>query len=312
MALGISPTVDYAFKRLLGDPHHKRVLIHLLNAIFEKQFVVVDVDILNPFLEKDFEDDKLSVLDLRARDTCGRQYNLEMQTSVAGALTRRLVYYLACIYSQQLGESEKYERLAPAMSICFLDGILFRESPTFHTRFQLCSLEHQLVFSDQLEVHLIELPKYRGGAAVLPRARPVEKWAYFLGHVDQLEIPEIERLFQDPVFVEAGGILEMISKTEEERLRYELRMKALRDLHSNLDFAEMRGLETGRQQGLEEGRREGRHEGRQEGRLEGTIQTLQQLLGEPVTNSDELTTRDREQLEELAEVLQARMRGRLA
>jgi predicted transposase/invertase (TIGR01784 family) len=189
MALGISPTVDYAFKRLLGDPHHKRVLIHLLNAIFEKQFVVVDVDILNPFLEKDFEDDKLSVLDLRARDTCGRQYNLEMQTSVAGALTRRLVYYLACIYSQQLGESEKYERLAPAMSICFLDGILFRESPTFHTRFQLCSLEHQLVFSDQLEVHLIELPKYRGGAAVLPRARPVEKWAYFLGHVDQLEIP---------------------------------------------------------------------------------------------------------------------------
>jgi flagellar biosynthesis/type III secretory pathway protein FliH len=140
----------------------------------------------------------------------------------------------------------------------------------------------------------------------------VEKWAYFLGHVDQLEIPEIERLFQDPVFVEAGGILEMISKTEEERLRYELRMKALRDLHSNLDFAEMRGLETGRQQGLEEGRREGRQEGRQEGRLEGTIQTLQQLLGEPVTNSDELTTRDREQLEELAEVLQARMRGRLA
>jgi hypothetical protein len=155
---------------------------------------------------------------------------------------------------------------------------------------------------------LIELPKYRGGAAMLPRARPVEKWAYFLGHVDQLEIPEIERLFQDPVFVEAGGILEMISKTEEERLRYELRMKALRDLHSNLDFAEMRGLETGRQQGREEGRREGR----QEGRLEGTIQTLQQLLGEPVTNSDELTTRDREQLEELAEVLQARIRGRLA
>jgi flagellar biosynthesis/type III secretory pathway protein FliH len=112
----------------------------------------------------------------------------------------------------------------------------------------------------------------------------------------------------------------MISKTEEERLRYELRMKALRDLHSNLDFAEMRGLETGRQQGLEEGRQEGRlegrlegiQEGRQEGRLEGTIQTLQQLLGEPVSNSDELTTRGREQLEELAELLQARMRGRLA
>ena len=294
MALGISPTVDYAFKRLLGDPHHKRVLIHLLNAIFEKQFVISDVELVSPFLEKDFEDDKLSILDLRARDTQGRQYNLEMQTSIAGALTRRLVYYLARMYARQLGESEEYRSLAPAMSICFLDGILFRETKSFHTRFQLCSLEHQLVFTDQLEVHLIELPKYRGEAAVLSQARPVEKWAYFLGHAAQMEVPDIERLFRDPVFVEAGGILEMISKTEEERVRYELRMKALRDLRDNLESAEMRGLETGRQQG------------REEGRLEGTIQTLQELLGEPVTNSDELAKRDPKQLEELARTLQTR------
>jgi len=211
-----------------------------------------------------------------------------------------------------LGESEEYRSLAPAMSICFLDGILFRETKSFHTRFQLCSLEHQLVFTDQLEVHLIELPKYRGEAAVLSQARPVEKWAYFLGHAAQMEVPDIERLFRDPVFVEAGGILEMISKTEEERVRYELRMKALRDLRDNLESAELRGLETGRQQGREEGRQQGREEGRQEGRQEGTIQTLQELLGEPVTSSDELATRDPKQLEELARTLQKRLRNRLA
>ena len=62
----------------------------------------------------------------------------------------------------------------------------------------------------------------------------------------------------------------------------------------------MPGLETGRQQG------------REEGRLEGTIQTLQELLGEPVTNSDELATRDPKQLEELARTLQTRLRTRLA
>ena len=312
MALGISPTVDYAFKRLLGDPHHKRVLIHLLNAVFENQFFVSDEEILDPFLEKDFEDDKLSILDLRARDTCGRQYNLEMQTSPSRALSSRLVYYLASIYSQQLGESEAYRSLAPAISICFLDEILFHDTQAFHTRFRLCSLEHQLVFSDQLEVHLIELPKYRGEAAGLPQARSVEKWAYFLGHAAQMEVPDIERLFRDPVFVEAGGILEMISKTEEERLRYELRIKALRDLHSNLEYAERRGLETGLQQGREQGRQEGRVEGRQEGRMAGTIQTLQELLGEPVTNSDELANRDPKQLEELAGTLQSRLRNRLA
>jgi len=86
----------------------------------------------------------------------------------------------------------------------------------------------------------------------LPRARSVEKWAYFLGHAAQMEVPDIERLFRDPVFGEAGGILEMISKTEEERLRLELRIKALRDLRSNLESAEMRGLEAGLQQGRQQ------------------------------------------------------------
>jgi hypothetical protein len=107
--------------------------------------------------------------------------------------------------------------------------IIFRGTSDFHTRFRLCSLEHQLVLTDQLEVHFLELPKYRGQAAMLPEARPVEKWAYFLRHADELDISQINRLFRDPVFVEAGGILEMISNTPDERLRYELRMKAWRD-----------------------------------------------------------------------------------
>ena len=204
MALGISPTVGYAFKRLFGEPQHSRVLIHLLNSIFEHQFVVDDVEIMTPILEKDFEDDKLSVLDLRVRDTRGRQYNLEMQTTITEGLSSRLVYYLASMYSAQLGEAESYNRLAPAISICFLDRVYFREVLSFHTRFQLCSLEHQQVFTDQL-VHLLELPKYRGTATDLPQARSVEKWAYFLRHADEMDIPEIGRLFQDPVFIEAGG-----------------------------------------------------------------------------------------------------------
>ena len=63
--------------------------------------------------------------------------------------------------------------------------------------------------------------------------------------------------------------------------------------------------------GLETGRQQGREEGRHEGRLEGTIQTLQELLGEPVTSSDELANRNPKQLEELVKTLQTRLRSRL-
>ena len=59
MPLGIDPTVDYAFKRLFADPANKDLLIHLLNAVLDPSPPIVDVEILNPFNEKDYADDKL-------------------------------------------------------------------------------------------------------------------------------------------------------------------------------------------------------------------------------------------------------------
>ena len=61
MAIGISPTVDFAFKLMLGSPEHSSVTIHFLNAILGGQPKITEVEILNPFLGKDAEDDKLSV-----------------------------------------------------------------------------------------------------------------------------------------------------------------------------------------------------------------------------------------------------------
>ena len=107
MGLGIVPTVDYAFKRLFGDPDHKPVLLHLLNAVLEGQLVVEDVEILTPFLEKEFEEDKLAILDLRLRDTDGRHYNLEMQTTAFQSLPSRLVYYLCGMHSEQLWNHDR-------------------------------------------------------------------------------------------------------------------------------------------------------------------------------------------------------------
>jgi predicted transposase/invertase (TIGR01784 family) len=40
---------------------------------------IQDVELLNPFNPKETLDDKLSILDIKARDETGRQFNLEMQ-----------------------------------------------------------------------------------------------------------------------------------------------------------------------------------------------------------------------------------------
>jgi hypothetical protein len=47
-------------------------LIHLLNAVLGPRGPIISVEILNPFQQKDFADDKLTVLDRNARDQRGR------------------------------------------------------------------------------------------------------------------------------------------------------------------------------------------------------------------------------------------------
>ena len=83
MAIGIDPTVDFAFKKLFGSPEHPDITIHFLNAVLRDDPRIVDIEILNPFLERDFADDRLAILDVLARDETGRVFNIEMQNTTA-------------------------------------------------------------------------------------------------------------------------------------------------------------------------------------------------------------------------------------
>jgi predicted transposase/invertase (TIGR01784 family) len=67
LPLDIDPTVDYVFKKLFADPANKDLLIDLLNAVLLPPRIV-DVDITSPFNAKEFADDKLSIVDIKA---CG-------------------------------------------------------------------------------------------------------------------------------------------------------------------------------------------------------------------------------------------------
>jgi predicted transposase/invertase (TIGR01784 family) len=90
MAIGIDPTVDFAFKRLLGSPDHPAITLHFLNAVFGGVPVITDVEILNPIMDKEDDVDKMSILDVLARDSTGRFYDIEMQTSLPCRVARAI------------------------------------------------------------------------------------------------------------------------------------------------------------------------------------------------------------------------------
>ena len=92
MPLGIKAFVDFVFKKLFGSPENSIALIGLLNAIPELQRPISEVTILNPFSYQEFETAKLVVLDVKAKDSAGRIFNIEMQISIHPALLQRLVF----------------------------------------------------------------------------------------------------------------------------------------------------------------------------------------------------------------------------
>ena|GEM_PF-3903287 len=63
----IDPKVDCVFKALLGRRDNSNLLIHFLNAMLADQLEspIQDVVIENPFNEKEFLTDKLSIVDVR-------------------------------------------------------------------------------------------------------------------------------------------------------------------------------------------------------------------------------------------------------
>jgi predicted transposase/invertase (TIGR01784 family) len=294
MPIGIDPKVDFAFKMVFGNPQHTRITIHFLNAVLSPPRPIDWVEILNPILDKNRSDDKLVILDVLARDTGGHQFNIEMQTTLPMDLPKRLTYYNCLNYVRQLGEGSPYLDLRPTISICVLDRALFQEAPEYHLSFRIRCDQRALVFSNDLQFHLLELPKFQPVSDTVGKLPTLERWLYFLQHAEELEADELSRMLVEPEYVEATEVLAMISRSPDDRQFYEARQKFLHDEEAKLFAA----------------REEGREEGRAQGATIGKIQLLQQLLGDKEQATSELLKLDEAGLSSLLAALQARLRTR--
>lgn len=304
------PKVDYAFKHVFGREQSKPALMSLLDAVLQPAagHRITSLDLLNPFNDKEALDDKLSILDIKARDQSGRQFNVEMQMLAYGAFRQRALYYWSRLHQGQLQEGMDYFVLRPTVAICFMDMPLFPELADYHLVFELRERRHQALFTDQLALHILELPKFN--KAVDELATPLDRWLFFLRHAQDLDADAPPAPLDVSEVRWALGDLVMITQSEPDRERYEARLKMQRDIYTAL--AEAR--EEGRDEGRAEGRQEGRAEGRQEGRVDGLvsqIQSYERLLSRDVTALEELWQLSVADLESLVDRLEGELRAKL-
>jgi len=312
MAIRIDPRVDYAFKLMLGNPAHPDVTIHFLNSILRLKFPIESVAFLNPLLAKERSADKLVVLDILARDSTGRLFNIEMQTRIPLSFPNRLLFYNCKNFSRQLGEGDGWGELRPAISICLVDRIMFPHATDmgrWHHSFRLrCDQDNGMVLTNDFEFHVLELPKFCPSNDTVGSMSPVEKWLFLFTHAGEMELGELADLLVDPPYREAIGVLQMISNSPEDLEYYEARLKFLRDEEGKLEAAKIEGREEGEKLGIEKGEKLGI----EKGELIGKVRMLQELLGDVPMTVAELSAQELAALSAVLDRLQHRLRSRQA
>ena len=177
--------------------------------------------------------------------------------------------------------------------MCFVNQALHPEVADHHLAFHVREDRHGLTFCDDLEIHLIELPKFTKAADQLSDA--LDRWCYFLRHGQELDSEQLPATLDVPVIRRAMEVLTVFTQDERERAAYEARLRAQRDYASSLREAEERG----------EGRGEKR--GREQGELVGQIRLCQQVLKQPLTPEEELYARPEQELAALLEQLRQQL-----
>jgi predicted transposase/invertase (TIGR01784 family) len=279
MGLGIDPKVDYAFKKLFGSEANAPLLIDLLHAVLlpSPGRLITGVEILDPHSERQAPDDKLTVGDVRARDQGNRQFHLEMQWQTPWFFPKRVLFGWSKFHPQQLREGEHHQTLRPTYSVCFVNQSLFPAVQEHHLVFRLLEQTHGLLFSDDLEIHLIELPKFTKTAEHLTTG--LDRWCFFLRHGEELEPGQLPATLDVPVIRQAMEVLTVFTKDERERAIYEARAEAERYQASLLHDAEERGI------------------------MVGQIHVYQKLLKQPQTPLADLNSLPRQDLLALLEQL---------
>ncbi len=221
----INPKVDCVFKALLGADENRDLLIHFLNAVLltDLDEPITSVDIINPYNEREFLDDKLSVVDVKARDSRDRLIQIEIQISVHQYLQARMLYTWADLYTQQIKSGDDFGKLRPTYSIWLLSGNMFGDA-AYWREFQM-QTQDGLKLVQHGSIWVLELPKYE--SAEINNER--ERWVRFFNEGSNLDDETLPGWMQTDEMRQAMKTLKSFSEKERQYHAYQARENYLRE-----------------------------------------------------------------------------------
>ncbi|MHA4119329.1 Rpn family recombination-promoting nuclease/putative transposase [Bacillus cereus] len=254
--------VDFAFKQLFGTRGNEQILIQFLNVTLASSLSspIRTLNIEDPHLQREYEKDKMSILDVLATLDDDTQIAIEIQLNDQNDFLKRSLYYWSRLYASQMQKGDSYDTLRKTITINILNFPVFPEYETFHTTGKLWDMELQKLLIDDMELHIIEIPKLMTQwkeEQVNPWEDDFVRWLLLLSANEDTQLThtlEEIAMNRDPILKDAMQKWEKMSQDPAFRMSYEARQKALIDEASKYKYAEKKGREEGLQEGMEQGK----------------------------------------------------------
>lgn len=260
--------IDFAFKQLFGTSGSEDILLTFLNAMLADSLEspIQSLQFEDPHLHREHEEDKLSILDVSATLDTGTKINIEIQLNNNHDLLKRSLYYWSKLYASQLKKGMPYSSLHKTITINLLNFVMFKDYEAFHTTGKLWNMQQQQLLSDDIEIHVVEIPKLLQQwreEKVNPWEDSFVRWLLLLpANEDEHLTHTLEAIAmnQDPILQKAIDKWEHMSQDASFRQAYEAREKILMDEAAGIAHALNKGREEGMKKGLEQGVQQGKRQ----------------------------------------------------
>lgn len=285
----LSPLADPVFKRIFGE--EKEILIELINTFIELDEPVVEIEYLPQEMLHDAPDGKLSVVDVRCKDSQMRTFIFEIQIIRKPYFQERVLYYAAKAYSRQLVKSSKYDELQPVYVMSILDHSIDSTSEKWL---------HRISFMNEHEpkrkvkgIHLIylELEKCRKRINFnLQNAQ--ERWITFLTDPEKIMTMSTKEKHDYPFLIKAVELLDESKYTMGQLIAYDKYIDGIMSWNTTMAHSFDNGFD------------EGLTKGKQEGIMDGTNRTIAilQALKENIKSVEEISAEFNMPLEKILEL----------
>ncbi len=227
---------DIVFKRIFAHKGNEEFLREFLSSLLNLE--IKEIEIMHDIhLEKDVEEDKLGIIDVRAIINDRSIVNIEIQLENENNIIPRSTFYGAKLFTSELKKKEEYQTLKPVIVICILNYKLFNSKEYINKTVTVLENNKEYVVNEYLKYYYIELPKFRKESKDYEDI--TSQWLTF---IDSENSKEIEKIMEkNNTIKKAKEELEYLEGDEAFKRRVELREKYERDMSS----ARYHGIEIG-------------------------------------------------------------------